>query len=238
MSGRLIVNVDDLGATRGVQRALEACLRSGTVTSATLMANGPYFEEAVRFAHANPRLGVGVHLNLVQWSPILPPEGLPGLVDGEGRFLSRSALLRQALRGRLKAGQVKAELRAQVERCLSAGIRVTHVDSHQHCGLLPGVFPSMLEIAREFELPVRIPREPLLVEDNTWRHFGAAYLRKVILGPRAARCKRKAETARVRTPDVFLSFSAVFPRRCDLPTVKRLLAQAPGRVAELGVHPA
>ncbi|PYT08364.1 MAG: hypothetical protein DMF60_04915 [Acidobacteria bacterium] len=62
---RLIVNADDFGFTRGVNRAVVRAFKSGIVTSTTIMANGEAFEDAVQLALANPGLGVGCHLAVV-----------------------------------------------------------------------------------------------------------------------------------------------------------------------------
>ena len=62
MPARLILNADDFGLTPGVNRAIGELNAAGVVTSATLMANGPAFEDAVSVARAHPTLGVGCHV--------------------------------------------------------------------------------------------------------------------------------------------------------------------------------
>src|SRR5204863_8267646 len=76
---RLIVNADDFGFTRGVNAGILRASESGILTSATLMANGDAFGEAVEMALANPRLGVGCHLVAVGGRPVAPPSEIPSL---------------------------------------------------------------------------------------------------------------------------------------------------------------
>jgi predicted glycoside hydrolase/deacetylase ChbG (UPF0249 family) len=64
MPTRLIINADDFGLTPGVNRAIAELHQAGVLTSATLMANGAAFDDAVAIAHASPTLGVGCHIVL------------------------------------------------------------------------------------------------------------------------------------------------------------------------------
>ncbi len=72
---RLIVNADDFGFTSGVNRAIVEANEHGIVTSSTLMANGPAFEEAVKLAKTVPNLSVGCHVVLIDGQP-------PGIAHG------------------------------------------------------------------------------------------------------------------------------------------------------------
>src|SRR5688572_26427983 len=61
---RLIVNADDFGRSQGINRAVEKAHRQGILTTASLMVNEPFCDEAVAVARQNQRLGVGLHLAL------------------------------------------------------------------------------------------------------------------------------------------------------------------------------
>jgi len=67
---KLIVNADDLGLTAGVNRAIIETHIGGVVSSATLMANGGAFEDAVTAARSAPNLSVGCHVVLVDGAPV------------------------------------------------------------------------------------------------------------------------------------------------------------------------
>jgi predicted glycoside hydrolase/deacetylase ChbG (UPF0249 family) len=64
----LIVNADDLGRSPGVNRGILAAHEQGIVTSASLMVRWPAAAAAAAYARANPRLSVGLHLDLGEWA--------------------------------------------------------------------------------------------------------------------------------------------------------------------------
>ncbi len=47
MAPRLIINADDFGLTPGVNRAIAELHQAGALTSTTLMATGPAFDDAI-----------------------------------------------------------------------------------------------------------------------------------------------------------------------------------------------
>ena len=103
---RLIVNVDDPGLHPAVRRAVEACAAQGTVTSASVLANGPD-QDAVR---PYPGLTLGAHLNILRGAPLSPPREVASIVGENGLFLgSFSQLAFRALRGQLQLEQVRLE---------------------------------------------------------------------------------------------------------------------------------
>ncbi len=70
-------------------QSIEAVIRAhreGILTSASLMVNEAGFDEAVKLAKENPKLGVGLHLTLLCGHSALPPEKIPGLVNSRGEF--------------------------------------------------------------------------------------------------------------------------------------------------------
>ena len=66
----MIVNADDFGFTAGVNRAIVEAHVGGVVTSSTLMANGPAFEEAAQLAKTLPKLSIGCHVVLIDGRPV------------------------------------------------------------------------------------------------------------------------------------------------------------------------
>ncbi len=156
---KLIVNADDLGYTRGVNLGItQACTR-GIVTSATIMANGAAFEDAVACAKANPQLGVGVHLVLVGGASVAPAQEIPSVADSRGNLPANwAALLRKFSRHSIRDRDIACELRAQIRRVLEAGIQPTHVDCHKHTHSHPRVMEQVAIVAAEFG--IRRVRQP------------------------------------------------------------------------------
>ena len=141
----LIVNADDFGFTRDVNRGIIEAHQNGILTSTTLMAadlaeGSKAFEDAVRLAKENPTLDIGCHLVLV---------GAPPFPATVSRLIQAVAL---------KRIRVYDELAAQVRRILDAGLTPTHLDTHKHTHLLPAVLDAVAHISQEFGIPwVRRP---------------------------------------------------------------------------------
>lgn len=195
------------------------------------MANGIDWENAVRLARATPTLDLGVHLNLVQGRPLLRVPSLTAARTGE--LLPLGALARRALARRIDADELAAELRAQIERVREAGLTVTHLDSHRHAHVLPGIFPVVRRVAIEQGMRMlRVPREPLRV--NAW-HAGAT-ARKLVLAAAMRISGANARDSALVTTDHFRGVSlqggAHFARR-----VRRTLDTLEPGSTELMVHP-
>ncbi len=158
---RLIINADDFGLSHSVNEGVILSHRRGVLTSATLMVNTPGFEEAVRLAAENPKLGIGLHLNWVRGRPVSPPAAVPSLVDSRGLFFSSGAgFLRRLFSGRIKREDLLREGRAQVERALAAGVRLSHFDSEKNVHVFPRLMDVVLELAGSFGIrKVRSIRE-------------------------------------------------------------------------------
>lgn len=149
---QLIVNADDLGLTQGVNRGILRAFQGGIVTSASLLVTGSAFEEAVALAQQNAELDVGLHLSLVEEQSVLGPELLPTLVDETGRFPRTSGeFFRRAVLGRISWDEVEREIAAQIERFQKTGLRLSHLDSHQHVHMFPRVFQIVRRLTRRMD---------------------------------------------------------------------------------------
>ena len=147
----LILNADDFGYTTGVNEGIVRAHRDGILTSATLMANGPAFDDAVARAKANPALGIGCHLVLTGGFSVAPKEEISSLADAQGRLpLSLGALVARVSVGSVRTKEIERELRAQLEKIRRAGIELTHVDTHKHTHVHPRVMGAVGRVAREF----------------------------------------------------------------------------------------
>lgn len=160
---QLIINADDFGLTPAVNQGIVEAHEAGCVTSASLLVNLPGFEDAVARVRAAPRLGVGLHLNLTAGSPVAGAAAVPTLCDAKtGRFCTLPRLAARAFSGRIAARDVLTECIAQIARLCDAGITITHVDSHRHVHLLPGIWKPLVAAARRAGIPtVRMPFERL-----------------------------------------------------------------------------
>jgi chitin disaccharide deacetylase len=168
----LILNADDFGMTRGVNQGIIRAHREGILTSTTLMANGPAFEEAVQLSAANPKLGVGCHLVLVGGKCIARREDVASLADADGNLPeSLPKFVARLSSGMIPAGEIELELRAQIEKIRAAGIIPTHLDTHKHTHAHPRVMEALGKVAKEFGINrVRKPVENL---HDSWQTMQA-----------------------------------------------------------------
>jgi predicted glycoside hydrolase/deacetylase ChbG (UPF0249 family) len=149
MPPQLIINADDFGLTPGVNRAIAELHQAKALTSATLMATGAAFDDAVAVAHANPALGVGCHILLTDGTPVSPPKSIPTLLGPDGKNFRPSLVnfIQALLRGAIREDDIEREAVAQVQKLQCAGIHVTHLDTHKHTHLFPAVARPLLRIA-------------------------------------------------------------------------------------------
>jgi hopanoid biosynthesis associated protein HpnK len=202
----LIVNADDFGFTSGVNRAIVEAHSRGVVTSSTLMANGSAFAEAVQLARTVPKLSVGCHVVLTDGVPVLDTAQLPSLTanshfrDGMRSFAAR------AIAGRMDANEITVETTAQIRKLQSAGIAVSHVDTHKHTHLFPKILHPLLRAAAACGVrAVRNPFGPrlplqsshLLARPGLRRRY--AELR--VLGRFAAKFREAVDREGFTTPD-------------------------------------
>lgn len=160
---QILPNADDFGRHVLINSAVAKAVERGCLRSATLMPGGKAFDDAVDVAKSHPELGVGIHLTMVNGFPVCDPKDIPSLVTEEGVFLDDYTLFVKAfLKGKIRLDDVRRELMAQAEKMGKTGLDLTHVDSHQHMHVLPGIFDIALDAAESLHInAVRIPRSPL-----------------------------------------------------------------------------
>jgi predicted glycoside hydrolase/deacetylase ChbG (UPF0249 family) len=132
---RIVVNADDFGFSPDTVRATIRCFERGAVTSVTIMPRMPATDAALEYAASHPELDAGVHLTFVGDGvecAIAPPDEIPALVDEAGRFPRTRDVRVRAMLQRLPIDQIEREVEAQIDAVRSAGVTVTHVDSHRH----------------------------------------------------------------------------------------------------------
>ena len=234
---RLIVNADDFGLTSGVNRGIIEAHARGIVTSTTLMATGPKFKEAATLAANFPKLSVGCHVLLVDGSPALELQQISTLASQNSSTRQfHESLLRFAYlasSGRLDENQIEAEIVAQIRTLQSAGIQVSHLDSHKHTHMFPAVFRPMLRAARKCGVrAIRNPFEPLLfASTREWkRRFQLSILRSL-----RGRFRRALDEASVFTPDGCIGMVAT--GGLTLETFRALIKSLPEGTWEFVSHP-
>ena len=239
MPARLIINADDFGLTPGINRSIEELHRAGVLSSATLMASGPAFDDALTIARRNPSLGVGCHVVLTDGIPVSAPQSIPSLLGLDRTSLrpSLSTFAAAALLGRLRPEDIRTEALAQIRKLQSAGVTVTHLDTHKHTHIFPAVHRPLLEAARLVSVPaVRNPFEPRWARArNRGPLLRRFQLRVLNTLQRSFMANPNLKNDVIRTSDGSLGIAVT--GQLDSLTLRRLLDHLPDGDWELVCHP-
>jgi chitin disaccharide deacetylase len=156
----VIIHTDDIGMCHASLQAFKDLWNFGTITSGAVMVPCPWFPAAAQMCRENPDMDMGVHATLnaeweaYRWSPLSTRDQASGLLDVNGYFHQwQDAVYQNA-----KPEAVEAEVNAQIERALAAGIDVTHVDSHMGTIMSPLFIQSYIQAAASRRLPNMLPR--------------------------------------------------------------------------------
>jgi len=225
---RVVIHEDDVGMTHGANVAFVELSRLGTCSSGSVMVPCPWFPEAAEIAAANPELDVGVHLTLTseqkpyRWRPLTAPPPSAGMTDEHGYFWPDVPRARKAA-----PEAVEAELRAQVDVALAAGVDATHLDAHMGTAQMPEFTAILRCLGRDYRLPV------LLVKDLS-RYNPASYA-----GPLdTAVYDAEIAAARAAGEPVFdIVFETPWARATDVETAYRaIFAQIGEGLTFLSMH--
>lgn len=233
---RLVVTADDFGLAHEVNAGIGLAHRDGILTSASLMVGSPAAAEAVEMARAMPNLRVGLHLVLIEATPVLPRTRIPLLVGSDGNFRSDMAAYGPALFfSRTARAQLAAEMEAQFEAYVATGLPLDHVDAHKHFHMHPAIASELIRLARKYGArSIRTPVEPLDVLgkiEPVARGFEAA-----IAAPFARRLDRQMRKAGFKTPDQV--FGLAWSGAMTASRIAGILRNIPDGLTELYTHPA
>ena len=157
----LVLHADDLGMSHSVNRATFEALEKGWISSASILVPCPWFPEVATWARAHPEADLGIHLALnsewtsFRWRPLSGASEVPSPVDDQGYF----PLVETTVAAKAKPAEVERELSRQIDRARSAGIRLSHLDSHM--GALfqnPALLGVYLDLGKTYGLPLLLQR--------------------------------------------------------------------------------
>lgn len=149
---KVIFNGDDFGLTRGINQGIIRAFRNGLLSSASLAAAGEAFDDAVSLAAQNPGLDVGIHLVLTGERPVLPPQNLASITFNGAFSPTWQKVFLAALTRKIDGNRVEKEWCAQIEKCLDAGVALSHMDGHQFVHLFPALFQIALDLAVRYRI--------------------------------------------------------------------------------------
>jgi len=229
---RLIINADDYGMTLPISRGIMRAVSTGSVGSISVMANSPSFDKAMdEIVASRTRPDIGFHATLTWGKPLLDPNDVPTIVDEKGSFLSKSALFKRTLMGRVSEEDVYRELCAQCDRLAGRWPDISHMDGHHHVHVFPVIRSAAERVAREYGIRfIRSPRE------GFWSRWHRAALRRCFISSLSASHPSYWSCRGFLSTDHFGGFSlgaAHNLRKRWIETLNRL----PKGVSEIMVHP-
>jgi predicted glycoside hydrolase/deacetylase ChbG (UPF0249 family) len=232
----LVVTADDYGIGPATSEGILDLAQRGAVTSAVLLVNSPYAEQAVgRWRQAGLPMELGWHPCLTLDRPVLPGSQVPSLVDADGRFHALGTFMKRVLLKRIRPTEVEAELNAQYDRFLDLmGHSPSVVNSHHHVQVFKPIGAILRRVLRRAAmLPyMRRIREPW--RTLTW--IRGARLKRLFLswlGRHDAWHQRRAGFP----GNDWLAGITDPPWVADAEFLVRWLARVPGDVVELTCHP-
>jgi predicted glycoside hydrolase/deacetylase ChbG (UPF0249 family) len=233
---KLIINADDVGLSDAVNEAVKRCCLEGTVTGVSVVSCGARFSEAATMLREIGMREAGVHFSLTGGlTPVTGREDIGSLVDDNGKFVrDYKGLALRYFSGSLNGEQLRTELSAQIRKAREEGLTVTHLDSHEHVQMFPGIFRVVLELAVEHEVPyVRLPRErtSIVLKQFLFKDL----LRHVALGMFTAGRKRQLSRLGLKSNDAF--FGHFHAGRINENIFYSMLGSLREGVNELVVHP-
>ena len=242
---QLIVNADDFGLTAGVNRAIVETHTGGIVSSATLMANGAAFDDAVERTRAVPTLSVGCHVVLVDGAPVSEPDAVDTLLAIRSaepdKFHSRlSAVAARAVFGGFDRDQLVEEITAQIRTIQSAGLEPTHLDTHKHTHVFPEILAALVRAARICGVPaLRNPFVPAAAvsaaqfagKPGLWKRYGQVRMLRSF----ARQFRAKVRRAGLLTPDGIVGVVETGSFNSSL--LRQALTNLPDGTWELVCHP-
>lgn len=149
MHKHLIINADDFGMSREVNEGTKIGINKGVITSVSVMANMPYFTDAISYLKKHKEISVGLHFNITEGKPIIHPHDATNLIREDDHFYFWTNMIPRVSVRSIKLKEIEKELIAQYEKLAATGLPITHIDSHHHIHLYPRIFKLVNKFAEE-----------------------------------------------------------------------------------------
>lgn len=178
---KLIINCDDLGVSKEANLGITDCLLKKKATSASIMANGEFFDHALtNIKEKVPDNWFGLHLNLTEGSA-LNSDSIKILTDKDFKFNKEPSaffLMNLNRKKEIIDNLIYLEFKAQILKVKKAGVRISHFDSHEHIHHSPFIYRIIKKLGKEFGInKIRLVKE-FLVLKNLFKDFGYKFMSK------------------------------------------------------------
>ncbi len=236
---QLIVTGDDFGLSVPVNEAISQAHQKGILTTTSIMVAAPEIDDAIARARKLPTLNVGLHLVLSNGRSCLPANDIPDLVNANGEFSNKlvSNGIKMFFNASVKQ-QLKDEIRAQFEAFKATGLRLDHVNAHNHMHLHPTIFDAIIEIGKEYGMDaVRVPDEkPLQALIDNPKEKMSRFTSWLLLKPFTSRMKKQLIKNNIKFNMNIFGFHHT--GHMNLDTLVRILPNLEDGLSEIYLHPA
>lgn len=133
---KLIITADDYGMCDIVDKAIDAGIENGIITTTNVMLNMETLCNAADLRERYPHISVGIHWNVTTGKPVCKPEEIPTLVDEQGVFWSIGVFKKKYSNKKIDPADLEKELEAQYllfeKTCGKPDYWNTHENSSLH----------------------------------------------------------------------------------------------------------
>ena len=180
---RLIINADDFGFSKSISDGIIEGIKDGYITSTSIMANMEYAKYAIKKSLENNINCIGLHINLTVGKPIIENKNL---VDDNGVFLyNRNQIENPSLTYTDVYNEIIAQIK-KIEEYSNGLIKVDHLDMHHHLSDNENIKRAVIDIAKEYNIPIRnefecdLLRPNILYKDFTIKNVSVESLKDMI----------------------------------------------------------
>lgn len=173
MGKKFILNADDFGMSKELNKAVLDGYNYGFLTSASICANGEAYSAAVNdIIPECPGMGTGVHLNIIEGYSLTKCKFL---TDNCGKFNKNYIYFIINSYKKSFLEEIEAEFRAQIEK-IQKSTSIDHLDSHVHVHAIPEIFKITCKLANEYNIPfVRTQFEKMYFVPSLKKHLNFSY---------------------------------------------------------------
>ena len=145
---KLIITADDYGMSIAVNRAIDAGIEAGLITSTNVMPNMPFFEEAIKLK-SYENISIGIHFTLSCGYPLSKVETIPTLVSPTGEFYKYQDFRARYRKGLISHSDIRTELKAQYEKYVALLGQPDYWNTHQNVHVDFRVYKLFVDFACE-----------------------------------------------------------------------------------------
>jgi len=219
----LIVTADDLGLAKSINDGIVTACKEGIVTAVSVIPTGEAIQDALEAVKALPFRDAGAHLSLSETNPLL---------DTSKFYKSHNGLFFDILSGRADLGDIYSELKAQLEVLKRSGLKITHINSHEHIHMMPKILDIFIRLAKEYDVQaIRFPRGDRPAAGSSI----VEYYKKAVLGHFASNMRKDLGETGLKYTDYF--FGLLDAGSLDIDKIKIVLGLLKDGVTEFVTHP-